>query len=111
MNGHEADAEDRRLIGSEGKAGWFGKDVNIDCYKHLWFWEEDPALVVIHEANQPRFRCVGFYRHLPGRSPQQHLAIEDERRAFFRQAWLALLPFVGALLGALIGAWASLRHH
>jgi hypothetical protein len=54
---------------------------------------------------------VGFHRHLPGRSPQQHLALEDERRVFSRQMWLALLPFVGALAGAVIGAWVSLRHH
>ena len=111
VSGREADADDRRTIAAEGKVGWFGKDVNIDCYKHLWYWDGDPASVVIHEANRPRSRCVGFRRHKPGRSPQQHIALEDEGSAFRKQVLLALLPFVGALAGALIGAWVSLRHH
>jgi len=112
VNGHgEVNADYRRTIAVEGKAGWFADGITINCYKGLWYWDEDSFSVITFEANRSRFRCVGFRRHLPGRSPQQHLGIEDEGRAFRKQVWLALLPFVGALAGAVIGAWVSLRHH
>jgi hypothetical protein len=104
INGHEADADARLTIAAKGKAGWFVKEAQIDCHKGLWYWDGDSASVVIYEANQPRLCCVGFHRHVPGRSPEEHLKLEDEGREFSRQRKLALIPFIAALLGALIGA-------
>ena len=111
VNGHEAGADDRRTIAAKGQAGWFANSVVVDCYKKLWIWDADPEIMVTTEANRPRFRCAGFRRHSPGRSPESHLKLEDESREFRRRVGLGIIPFLGALLGALIGAWVSLKHH
>jgi hypothetical protein len=81
--------------------------------------------VAIYEANQPRFHCLGFHRHVPGRSPQDHLKLEDEAQEFRRRFILVLVPPLVAVLGGLVvgfklalsaavialaGLWAGLRH-
>jgi hypothetical protein len=68
---------------------------------------------------------VGFRRHVPGRSPQEHLKLEDEEREFFRKIALTVIPTLITVLGglfgglklalgaaviALAGLWAGLRH-
>jgi hypothetical protein len=60
--------------------------------------------IITAEANRPRFHCEGFYRYSPGRSPEAHLKLEDERRAYSYQRRLAWLAFLGGLVGALIAA-------
>jgi hypothetical protein len=54
--------------------------------------------------------CRGFRRHLPGRSPSDHLKLEDENRQFRRQLLIAIVSFIGALLGALIGGLLGRKH-
>src|SRR5580698_5033324 len=62
--------EQRLIIAGQGKAGWFAEERIVDCYKHLWLWEDDAAInIIVHEANRPQLRCVGFQRYSPGRSP------------------------------------------
>ena len=129
FGGDEASKDVRMIVAAKGEAGWFRKENEdaVDCYKHLWFWEiGDGPTVAIHEANQPRFHCSGFHRHVPGRPPEQHLKLEDEDREFRRRFILVLVPPLTAVLGglfvglklalgaaviALVGLWAGLKHH
>lgn len=68
-----------------------------------------PVDIITYEANRTRFHCRGFYRHSPGRNPKAHVTLEDERRGYRYQRRLALLAFLGGLVGALIaGAVAML---
>jgi hypothetical protein len=127
FDGGEASTDVRSTIAAEGQTGWFVKENAVDCYKHLWFWEigEGPY-VAISEANRSRFHCVGFHRHVPGRSPQEHIKLEDEDREFRRRFVLVLVPPLTAVLGGLVvgfklalgaavvalaGLWAGLKHH
>jgi hypothetical protein len=104
----EASEEARRIVAAGGSAGWFTEEDAVRCHKRLWNWEDDaPINVVIFEANRRRFTCRGFHHYSPGRSPREHLKLEDERRDFFRKAILAALAFIGALLGSLIGAYVK----
>jgi hypothetical protein len=130
FDGDEASTDVRRTVAAEGKAGWFRREEedDVDCYKHLWSWESGggPQLI-IYEANRPRFHCVGFHRHVPGRSPQDHLKLEDEAREFRRRFILVLVPPLIAVIAGLVvslklalgaaiialvaGLWAGLKHH
>jgi len=130
FDGDEASTDVRAIIAAKGQAGWFRKEEedDVDCYKHLWFWDVGggPDLI-IYEANRPRFRCVGFHRHVPGRSPQDHLKLEDEEREFHRRLVLVVVPpliavFAGllvsiklalgaALIALVAGLWVGLKHH
>ena len=107
FDGKEASADVRRTIAAAGTDGWFIEEDAVSCFKERWYWDGDPAAVAIHEANKPRFNCVGFHRHSPGRSPQDHLKLEDEARDFHRKFILALLTAITALLVA----WFGFRHH
>jgi len=126
FDGSEASTDVRLTVAAEGHAGWFVNESAVDCSKHLWSWEGDGPSVAIHEANRQRFHCVGFRRHSPGRSPQDHLKLEDEDREFRRKVILVVVPTLITLLGgllvglklalgvgvvALVGLWAGLRHH
>lgn len=129
FDGHEASLAVQCIISAGGKAGWFSKEKEdaVDCYKRLWFWDVGGGLdVIIYEANRRRSRCRGFHRHVPGRSPQDHLRLEDEERDFRRRLVLVVVPALIAILGgllvsiklaigaaiiALVGFWAGLRHH
>ena len=74
----------------------------------MWDWENDAAInVVLRESQSPRFACAGFYKYQPGRDPDTHLRLEDERRSYRYQRKLAWFTFFGGLLGALIGAAAA----
>lgn len=76
---------------------------DVDCYKHLWFWDVGGGPDLIdYEANRPRFRCVGFHRHVPGRSPQDHLKLEDEEREFHRKLVLVVVPPLVAVFSGLL---------
>jgi hypothetical protein len=83
---------------------WFENEAPAFCSKHLWMPPEDaPINVLISEAGiVSRWRCKGFHPWTPGRTPQEHKALEDERRASRQQLRLAVLAFLGALLGALL---------
>jgi hypothetical protein len=105
FEGTEATAHVRDIVGAEGKGGWFSTEAPVHCYKNLWRSGEESAYnVIIYEANQRRPSCNGFYQWAPGRSPEDHLKLEDERRTFSHQRGLAWLAFAGGLFGALIGA-------
>src|SRR5437868_15538406 len=76
FDGDEAYAGIRRTVAAQGEAGWFAKENAVDCYKHLWNWADDAAVnIITFEANRARFRCAGFRRYLPGRSPEAHLKL------------------------------------
>lgn len=100
----EATSDVRRVIAADGQAGWFDHESAVDCFRHLWNWDDESAVAVItYEANRPRYFCRGFYRYSPGRPPEAHLKLEDEHRGYSYQRRLAWLAFVGALAGALMG--------
>lgn len=108
-DGGEAPDSARRLIAAEGHAGWFEKQVPFWCAKRMWAEDEGSTFdVLIYQANRQRFRCVGFYPWSPGRDVKVHFELEDERRTFSHQRALAWWPFVGGLLGSLIGGAALL---
>ena len=107
-NGDEVTESDRRVIASKGQAAqWWQPDDPFDCAKQMWDWNDNPFDVIIREANRPRSSCKGFYPWVHGRSSQQHFKLEDERRTFRQQRWLAWLSFLGGLIGALISAAAT----
>jgi hypothetical protein len=109
-DGQEAGAGARRTVALEGADGWFSDEAAVTCHKRLWNWEDDsPFNIIRAEANQTRYGCLGFYPYSPGRSPEVHLKLEDERRVFWHQRLIALLAFGGGLLGALIGAMLGRR--
>lgn len=131
FDGDEASKDVRLTVAAEGKAGWFRKEEedDVDCYKRLWSRElygYGPDLA-ISEANRTRFRCVGFHRHVPGRSPQDHLKLEDDEREFHRKLVLVVVPPLIAVLSGLLvslklalgaaiialaaGLLATLKHH
>jgi hypothetical protein len=88
---------------------WFAIEAPAFCFKHLWTHSKDRAYkVLIHQAGiVSRRRCKGFERWLPGRTPAEHKRLEEERRTYHRQLWLAVLAFLGALLGALLPSFFS----
>jgi hypothetical protein len=87
-------------------AGWFTTEDAVDCYKNLWNWEDDaPINIIIDETSRLRYGCRGYHKWTPGRSPADHLKLEDERRSYRYQFRLAILAFLGSLVGALIGAF------
>ncbi len=130
----EASSDVRFTVAAKGTASWFLNENAVDCYKRLWLSEfSQGAELAIYEANRPRFHCAGFVTHLAGRSPEQHLKLEDENREFRRKLILSLIPItipplivlltsiwgglklavltgVVALIGA-VGAAVGLRHH
>ena len=94
----------RWTIAAKGSDGWFTKEDAVNCFKHLWDWRDDSAFnIIVHEANRVH-RCASFLRYAPGRSPKEHMALEDEHRSFRQQFLLALLAFFGAMVGAWIGS-------
>lgn len=103
-DGGEAPVWARDYLAAEGKAGWFSEQAPVGCHKNMWVYEDDPFNVLIFEANRARPSCDGFHPWVPGRSPVDHLKLEDERRTFKHQRGLAWLAFLGGLIGALIGA-------
>jgi hypothetical protein len=108
--GGELTISDRRLVSARGQLGWFsGEEPQINCYKNLWDWEFGNGTfdTMITEPNAPRRDCIGFCDWQPGRSPADHLKLEDEQRGFRHQKKLAWMAFVGALVGSLIGAAMS----
>ena len=109
-DGAEADQSVRRTVAAKGSAGWFQDEGAVNCFRHLWNWEDDaPINIIVYETSVPRTSCSGFHWHSPGRSPKEHMTLEDERRSFRRQLRLALLSFLGAILGAMLGAWIGTR--
>jgi hypothetical protein len=107
----EVNLDDRVILHCRGKmAEWFSDPGSFGCSKGLWFTlgDHDPNVILLDQVEQPRsilvFRpCQGFLLHVPGRSPAEHLKLEDESRQFTRQFLIAALAFVGALLGAALG--------
>ena len=107
-DGMEATTVARETVacGPDGPYSWWQDEAPLGCAKRLWIWQDDaPINVLIREANRPRFWCRGFYRYQPGRSPKAHFELEDERRKQRHQWRLAILAFLGALIGSVIGAW------
>jgi hypothetical protein len=107
QGGGEVTISGRRLISAKGQLGWFsGDSPQINCFKNLWDWEfrNGEFDTMITEPNEPRRYCIGFCGWQPGRSPEEHLKLEDERRGFQHQRRLAWLAFFGALFGSLLGA-------
>lgn len=103
-DGAEAGASARALVAAEGLAGWFTEEAAVNCHKHLWDWEDDgPINIIVYETNRLRYRCRGFLRYAPGRSPEGHFKLEDEQRSFRRQVILASFGALLALLGGLVG--------
>ena len=102
-DGSEATAIVRRTVAAGGSAGWYTPEGCVDCSKSLWFWEDDSDFgIVIAETSKAR-KCSGFLRYVPGRSPADHLKLEDEQRAFRRQILLASLGATLAIVGGIVG--------
>jgi hypothetical protein len=100
------------IIAAKGSCGWFVKQDAVDCFKRLWLWDCDPPdAVAIRECNQRRFHCSGFRRHRPGRSPEQHLRLEDEDRDFHRKLIQTAITAILAFIGAVLGAWLGVKYH
>ena len=111
FDGGEASSDVRFTIEAKGAASWFSNENAVDCYKRLWLWEfAQGADLAFHEANRPRFHCVGFCRHSHGRSPEQHLKLEDEDREFRRKLSLVLIPVtIPPLIALVTGVWGGLK--
>jgi hypothetical protein len=109
--GAEVTQDEQILLHCRGTVGWVGDAGSFDCAKGLWFTlgDHDPDAILLHQIELTRSvagfrRCPGFRPHVPGRTPADHLRLEDESRQFRNQRMIAALAFVGGLLGALIGA-------
>ena len=110
----EASHHDRVRLG-----GGYGSGVSPSgpaerwkCAKGLWLWElvyvQPDWGVIFDEVTKDRRGCGGFRRWRPGRSPAQHVELEDKSVDFRRQLILAVMPKAMAicygLLVALIGS-------
>jgi hypothetical protein len=111
FDGREASSDVRFTVAAKGTASWFVNENAVDCYKRLWIREfAQGADLAIYEANRPRFHCAGFIRHLAGRSPEQHLKLEDEKREFRRKLALSLIPVtIPPLIALLTSVWGGLK--
>ena len=94
--------------------------VEVLCSRDMWGYEfaqvydflsDDQAqseqlwgLIHREATGVPRWRCKGFHPHSPGRSPKEHLKLQDERRLNRHQLRLAAVSFFGALFGVLLAA-------
>lgn len=104
-DGSEAGVTARSTVALKGAAGWFQHEDAVDCHKRLWNWEDDaPINIIVWETDQLRYGCRGYRRYSPGRSPKDHLALEDEGRSVRLQIVLGFLSFLGAMIGAWIGS-------
>jgi len=77
------------------------------CYQNRWVdyelgYSGDSIDGVAEELKTSRDDCGGFINHEPGSTPQQHLDRQEQLRKERVQSRIALLAFLGALLGALI---------
>jgi hypothetical protein len=107
----EVNLDERVILQCRGKtAESFSDPESFGCSKGLWFTlgDHDPNVILLDQVEQPRsiwkYRlCQGFRLRMPGRSPAEHLKLEDESRQFRRQLWIAGVAFVGALVGAVLG--------
>jgi hypothetical protein len=86
---------------------WFQSEDPAFCSKYLWAVERDDAtlnIMLTQAALVSRRRCRGFYRWEPGRTPQEHIELQDKSRERRWQMMIALVAFLGALVGAFLPA-------
>jgi hypothetical protein len=105
---NEADAASRIQLCTEGKYSGLPEPVEKwRCARKLWKWELDYVApnweAVLSEANADRRGCPGFFRHSPGRSPAEHLQLENGATEFRRKLMLGLLPLLYASIGGVVG--------
>ncbi len=113
MAGDEMALADRIEVASGQSASLPSKHEETACHKRLWVDYELTFIgtnyrAIVEELNQPRRDCPGFQKYEPGFSPEQHKRIQLETRQHRQQMRIALLGFLGALIGGLIGtlpAW------
>lgn len=97
----------RIMIGTEGKSASMPSNYEqTRCFKDLW--EYDLHYIgnsfdgVIDEIKINRNSCRGFIPYEPGFTPEQHIEIQLENRKEKLQWKVAILGFLGSLLGGII---------
>ena len=104
----EADGPDRERFHVLGQLGGYPGEPELwRCFRGQWTahlhyggpsWEP-----VLTEVSWDQRGCRAFRRHSPGRTPAEHLKLEDGAIEFRRKLMLGLLPVLYGSLGAAIG--------
>ena len=110
----EVRTADRVQLWANGEAGHPPLN-KLRCIKKLWVdydltYFEDSRQGLFDELQQRRRPCVGFLRYRPGRSPKEHLELEDKKRETREKIIIAIFGAAGGILVTLVTAWL-LKHY
>lgn len=103
---HEATRVERNLLNSVRFVA--GAPPRLKCTKRLWRVSAPPEWATLSDQVQMARCCSGYLRWRPGRSPEQHCAIEDKTVEFRRQMILKTVPSLLKVLYAVLIALSFL---
>jgi hypothetical protein len=80
-----------------------------NCYRNLWVGYDLTYIGnslggVFEEINADRNKCPGIFRYESSYSPAEHLKLQEQSRLQKFQLKIALLPFLGGVIGAILGS-------
>jgi hypothetical protein len=110
----EVSTANRVLLGANGEAGCPPLD-QLRCNKELWVdydltYFNGSTQGLFDELQKLRRPCVGFLRYRPGRSPREHLDLEEKKQSRHEKLIDTLIGIFLGVLGTLLATWL-LRHY